>query len=64
MMGSMNDASTPRDLALELGVTQRAVRGYLRDRYGKLAPFVSRWHLNEEQAADVRGHFSRCRAQP
>lgn len=35
---------TPRELALELGVTPEALRGWLRRRWPQLAPYAQ-WHL-------------------
>ena len=49
---------TPNDLALELPVTAKTIRGWLR-RQG-FRPEVAkgtRWHLTEEQAALVRDRF-------
>ena len=55
----MSDATvTPKHLAHELGVSQRAVRNYLRNRYGTLPPFETRWHLDPARADDVRSHFN------
>jgi hypothetical protein len=53
----MEDPITPKSLAQEIGVSDRAVRVFLRGRYGTLPPFVTRWHLTEVQAAEVRAHF-------
>ena len=50
---------TPKELALELGVTDRSIRVYLRSKYGTLPAFETRWHLSSERAAGVREHFSR-----
>ena len=47
---------TPNELALELGVTGLTIRTYLRSKYGVLPPFVTRWHLDPERAADVRAN--------
>ena len=49
---------TPNDLARELGVSPRAIRVYLRSKYGRLAGRnETRWQLDGEQAADVRREF-------
>ena len=53
----MDDDLTPADLARELGVSQRAVRAFLRGRYGTLISPATRWKLTGEQAADIRAHF-------
>ena len=51
---------TPNDLARELGVTPRAIRAYLRSKYGRLAGRnETRWQLDGEEAADVRREFKR-----
>jgi len=47
---------TPEELARELGVTGRTIRAYLRSKHGVLPPFVTRWHLDPERAADVRAN--------
>ena len=48
---------TPKDLANELGVDQRAIRVFLRKKYGLLPPFVSRWKLEPSRAEGVRERF-------
>lgn len=51
---------TPNDLARELDVTPRAIRAYLRSKYGRLAARnETRWQLDGEQVADVRREFQR-----
>ncbi|GAA1061831.1 hypothetical protein GCM10009573_32590 [Agromyces bracchium] len=51
---------TPNDLARELGASPRAIRGYLRSKYGRLAGRdETRWQLDGAQAADVRREFQR-----
>lgn len=54
----MSEQITPEELARQLGVSGRQVRRYLRSKYGKLPPFVSRWNLSSAQTADVRAHFA------
>jgi len=56
-MPSNDDGTvTPEELALELGVTGRTIRAYLRSKHGVLPPFVTRWHVDPERAADVRAN--------
>ncbi|MGX5681703.1 hypothetical protein [Schumannella luteola] len=50
-------SATPAQLALELGVTDRAVRGFLREQYGRLPDDVTRWNLDDAQEAAVRLRF-------
>lgn len=52
----MNDTLTPRELASELGVSDRAIRQWLRQQ-GWQSVRYARWHLTQEQAALVRAHF-------
>jgi hypothetical protein len=54
-----DDEVTPERLATELGYSGRAIRGFLRQEYGKLAPPETRWLLTPEQAAAVRARFPR-----
>lgn len=55
---------TPRELARQLGVDQRAIRSYLREKYGRLAPrHETRWLLDSVQAASVRVEFMRRSAK-
>ncbi len=53
----MADDTTPSDLARELGVTQLAIRNYLRSRWGKLPPHETRWILTDARASEVRAYF-------
>ena len=53
----MTDQITPAQLSSELGASAKAIRDYLRAKYGTLPPFVSRWNLTKAQADDVRKHF-------
>ena len=55
---SVPDLPTPKQLAAELGVTERAVRRWLRLQGWQSMPYT-RWHLSPEQAAKVRDHFGR-----
>ena len=52
----MAETITPRELARELGVTDRAIRQWLRDQGWQAVPYT-RWNLTLEQAAEVRAHF-------
>lgn len=52
----MND--TPASLSLELGVTQKKIRDFLRQRFGNLVENESRWRLDSEQSQLVRERFS------
>lgn len=47
---------TPRELAEDLGVSDRAVRQWLWDQ-GWQSVAYTRWHLTPEQAVQVREHF-------
>jgi hypothetical protein len=51
------DHTTPSDLERELGIDQKRVRHYLRQRYGNLPAYTDNWHLNQRAAEDVRLHF-------
>jgi hypothetical protein len=51
------DDTTPADLERELGIDQKRVRHYLRQRYGLLPAYTDNWHLNARAAEDVRSHF-------
>ena len=57
----MDNFLTPADLSRELGVDQRALRAYLRKRYGALVTPETRWRLNDVQAEDVRDHLRAAR---
>jgi len=52
----MTEAITPKELAVELGVSDRAIRQWLRDQGWQTVPYT-RWELTQEQAAQVRTHF-------
>ncbi len=54
----MGETITPRELAKELGVSDRAIRQWLRDQGWQVVPYA-RWHLTAEQAVEVRAHFRR-----
>lgn len=50
---------TPKDLAKQLGVSEKRIRGYLRSRYRPNGEDkYSRWKLDEAMVADVLRHFS------
>jgi hypothetical protein len=49
--------TTPAALSLELGVDQKRIREFLRERYGKL-PTGTFWNLDDVQAESVRTRFS------
>lgn len=53
-------ATTPAQLSLELGVSQKTIRDFLRDQYGTLPEGVTRWELDESQAGSVRRAFGRA----
>lgn len=53
----MADDTTPSDLERELGIDQRRIRHFLRQRYGHLPSYTDNWHLNARAAEDVREHF-------
>lgn len=55
---AMSEGTTPSDLAKELGVSARAIRQWLRDQGWQSVPYA-RWHLSNDQAAQVRRHFGR-----
>jgi uncharacterized protein YjcR len=52
----MDEPITPKDLAADLGVSDRTVRQWLRDQGWQSVPYA-RWELTKEQAAQVRDHF-------
>ena len=54
---SVADHTTPSDLERELGIDQKRIRHYLRQRYGNLPAYTDNWHLNARAAEDVRTHF-------
>lgn len=48
----------PPDLALELGVTQKCIRDFLRKRYPRTASNKhERWYVDADQVAAVRARF-------
>jgi hypothetical protein len=51
------DHTTPADLERELGIDQKRIRHYLRQRYGNLPAYTDNWHLNQRAAEEVRLHF-------
>jgi hypothetical protein len=51
------DPTTPSDLERELGIDQKRIRHYLRQRYGNLPAYTDNWHLNARAAEEVRLHF-------
>ncbi|QCX26956.1 YfeC-like transcriptional regulator [Nocardioides jishulii] len=53
----MSDPITPKQLATELGVTDRTVRQWLRDQGWQSVPYA-RWQLTSAQAEQVRSHFT------
>lgn len=55
-MSGMADTVTPRELAKELGLSPRTIRGWLRDQGWQSQPYA-RWQLTVEQADVVRTHF-------
>lgn len=52
----VSDLVTPRSLELELGVSQRAIRRWLRNEGWQSVPYA-RWQLTPDQADRVRTHF-------
>jgi hypothetical protein len=49
--------TTPLQLSLEFGVSQKRVRDLLRESYGTLPEGVSRWELEDHQAEAVRSRL-------
>ncbi len=49
---------TPAQLSLELGVSQKRIRSYLRSTHGKLPADETRWELDEGQVDSVRAMFN------
>jgi len=56
------DPVTPKELAIELQVSPKAIRDFLRALYGTLGNGITRWNLTPEQAELVRTHFVQGRA--
>ena len=52
----MAEPITPRALAKQLGVSDRAIRQFCRDQGWQSVPYA-RWVLTEEQASAVRARF-------
>ena len=52
----MTDGITPKQLAEELGISDRTVRRWLRDQGWQSVPYA-RWNLTADQAAQVRHRF-------
>jgi uncharacterized protein YjcR len=52
----MAETITPRELAKELGLSARTIRGWLRAQGWQSQPYT-RWHLTADQAKLVRAHF-------
>ncbi|WP_344087123.1 YfeC-like transcriptional regulator [Nostocoides veronense] len=55
-IGQPMDTMTPRELAKELGVSDRTIRQWLREQGWQSVPYA-RWRLTPEQARQVREHF-------
>lgn len=55
-LSDMADTITPIDLAKELGLSPRTIRGWLRAQGWQSQPYT-RWQLTVEQANLVRVHF-------
>ncbi|MDR7251911.1 uncharacterized protein YjcR [Nocardioides sp. BE266] len=52
----MTEPITPKQLSAELGVSDRAIRQWLRDQGWQNMPYA-RWALTAEQADQVRARF-------
>ena len=52
----MAEPTTPKQLAGEMGVSDRTIRQWLRDQGWQSVPYA-RWELTPEQAKQVRAHF-------
>ncbi len=52
----MTEPTTPIQLSGELGVSDRAIRQWLRDQGWQSVPYA-RWELTPDQAKQVREHF-------
>ena len=57
-MAEQHETLTPKQLAVELGVSVKTVRAWLRDQGWQSVPYDRR-HLTPEQAAELRGWFKR-----
>lgn len=54
----MTEIITPRQLAAELGVSDRTIRQWLRDQGWQSLPYA-RWELTPKQAEQVRAQCLR-----
>lgn len=52
----MSEPITPKQLAAELGISDRSIRRWLREQGWQSVPYA-RWELTTDQAAQVRAHF-------
>lgn len=52
----MTEPITPKQLSVELSVSDRAIRRWLRAQGWQSVPYT-RWELTPDQAAKVRAHF-------
>jgi len=52
----MTEPITPKQLSAELGVSDIAIRQWLRDQGWQRVPYA-RWELKPDQATQVRAHF-------
>lgn len=52
----MTEPITPKQLSAELGVSDKAIRQWLRDQGWQSVPYA-RWELTPDQATQVRAHF-------
>jgi len=52
----MTEPITPKQLSAELGVSDRAIRQWLRDQGWQSVPYA-RWELTPHQVQRVRAHF-------
>ncbi|MBM7508474.1 transcriptional antiterminator [Nocardioides salarius] len=52
----MTEPITPKQLSVELGVSDRTIRRWLRDQGWQSVPYA-RWELTSDQATEVRAHF-------
>lgn len=55
-LGEMTEPITPKQLSVELSVSDRAIRRWLRAQGWQSVPYT-RWELTPDQAAKVRAHF-------
>jgi hypothetical protein len=56
LWSGMTEPITPKQLSAELGISDRAIRQWLRDQ-GWLSVPYARWELTLEQAKEVRARF-------